>query len=264
VSARSNAVTPDVFDPQGKLAIRFFEDINIKKSSFTASKPFHLSYGEKCRELGLGEEQQVNNDPSTCEKEPDLKVVFFAFDGLQPGETVPMSLGSVVNTHGVTINPAAITESITAAPQLRLLSTRPTSGTAAASVTELILCTNTPLVAPEKGHADRMIQASAPYEFTYWSPSYRVQPNPPPEYAGCHAKEFETHIQYRLMPNTAYMLHVTLTDHFESTTTSDVSFSSGDMPQKYLNLPSVRKPGLKKKKTLFGLILPDLTIRVMW
>lgn len=234
VSARSNQTRLDLFDPEGALEISFFEPVDIKKSDIRAPELAGIEYGEKCEE---------GADEFECPKIQNRKklVLRFRADRLQKGREISVDVRRIVNEEGKTISVAPIAINLKMAPALAVVRTFPWENQADGSVSEFVLCTNSPLAIPDKKEISSYIKADKDYEFKIWRQSQYisggvVQPN------HCQHGEFETGINFGLIPKTPYQMEFALRDHFGSGLTHKVNFTTGDMPEKFLNFYHFHKP----------------------
>jgi uncharacterized protein YfaS (alpha-2-macroglobulin family) len=222
-SPRTDYASPEFFDPQGKLWVSFYEEIDLKKSKIFAPHLKEIGYGEKCKE---GSE--------TCEKVQDKKRIYLTFKSEEIGfsENIEIDFEKIVNVEGLTINKEPIKKSIISYPQFKILRTFPANDSSGASLTQLIICSNTPILAPAKEDFDKYFKANLDYEINYWSKSWKVEyPSP---YEICQRGEFHTTIGYGLMPLSDYSLELNLEDVFGQKLTYSLSFRTGEMPSYYL------------------------------
>lgn len=237
-SENSYMVRPDFFDPEGKLIVNFYEDINKDKSKISAPKMRNMEYGEKC----IKENEDDWVDPETCEKETDKQQLIFSFknEDLKRGEEITMDFQSLVNTDGLKINPDPIEQKIKAVPILQIMNTSPDKNETGASVSDFVLCTSTPLTPIALEDIDEHIKSSAEYEFKYWNHSRRIYPDQADKSA-CEADEFETTINLGLIPNQSYTIDFKIIDHFGQQEELSRSFTTGDVPEKSLHLTDYQK-----------------------
>ncbi|HAZ28854.1 MAG TPA: hypothetical protein DCY48_03725 [Candidatus Magasanikbacteria bacterium] len=236
VSDRSSSVETDVFDPEGSLAIAFYEDIDLGKTRIEANHLKNIVYGEKCAELEPGEEI---SDDIACEKEEDRTRLFLSFDAsqIQKGQTIDVLLKKIVNQEGFQLNTEDIPYAITSFQSLRIDAMAPNPED---TLAELTLCTPTPLVRPDLAHIDEVLHITPAYQFYEWGSSYRVTPNnnsnPP-----CAVGLFATRLRYGLMPETDYTVRVSVEDHFGQTAERSVTFKTGPLPPYTTNFYSYQK-----------------------
>jgi len=64
-----------MFDPQGKLGVRFYEDIDLQKCDLTSPVPItKKEYGKKCSD------ERLDPQDSNCSLVDDKKIVLLTFD----------------------------------------------------------------------------------------------------------------------------------------------------------------------------------------
>ncbi|MBP9695522.1 MAG: Ig-like domain-containing protein, partial [Candidatus Magasanikbacteria bacterium] len=228
-SPRSQLVRPDLFDPKGKIVVDFFEEIDLTGSSIAADKVAKIEYGEVCKEIVVGEEPDLAN----CEKITNKKSLVFTFDDSQikKGEKLNIQFKHLVNKDRVEINSGTITQIITAIPELVVRDSKPSLRASGvnATLTYLTLCTNVPLFNPAKKDISNYIKVYPEYEYTAWSSSYYVSPGNQWQGDPCQVGDFETNINYGLMPETQYYVDLSLVDQFDSRAMVKLNFKTGKM-----------------------------------
>ncbi len=225
-SARTAYSRPDFFDPQGSLVIHFYEEIDLAKSQIKGDKIKAVTYGEKCQEDDF-------YNYSDCAKVADKKVVKISFDYQSIGlkEKLTVTLDKIAEMGGMTINNGPLTEEATTFPKLLILKTLPQNGAEKASVTGFTLCTNTPLLIPEKSEFKNRLVLDGDYDINYWGASYRIdffQDN------RCDVGQFMTQISYGLAPDSRYSASLKLEDVFNQQAEGSLRFITGEMPSKNL------------------------------
>jgi len=224
-SERTKYAGLDYFDPQGKLWISFYEEVDLNKSKITAQKSKDIDYGEKCKEG----EKTVSSDVE-CEKVPDKKRIYISFHGDQIGlgERLEIKFDKIVNIEGLTINKNPILKDVISYPEFKILRTDPSSGSAGANLKQFIFCTNSQVLTPTKEDYESYFKANLDYEFKSWGHSYKIHH----KYTGelCNPGEFYTTISYGLMPLADYSLEFKLEDVFGQKQDFSLSFTTGEMP----------------------------------
>lgn len=232
-SDRSNFVTPSFFDPQGKLWIEFYEDIDLTNSLIDADRKVSIKYGEKCKE---DPEKSPDLSGEDCEKETDLKKIYFTFDhgNVKNNDVLKIHLNAVLNTSGLKLNNSPIVKDANVIPDLKIISTLPAEKGTGASLSEFVVCLNSPLNAVSAADAASRLKITPDYEFQYWRDSVLV-PDHNGGYYVCKTGEFETRIGYRLMPETDYSVEIKAVDNFSRETIVKRNFKTGPIPEDYLN-----------------------------
>ena len=238
-SPRSTKVSADMFDPSGTLLVRFYEAIDKNATNISAPHLRDIKYGEKCKQDEYG-----NNIYSggTCEKEEDTAVLALSFDkdAFGNGEQIAVTFKKIVNAKGVSLLPEPLVKTIVTFPKLAIRTTSPENATKGAKLTELRICSNTPLKMPDEKEFYTRVQSNVTIGKWNWNDSYRV-PTPPYPGSPCVSAEFESTLRYGLTPETDYTLSILLDDDFGQTVTKKLSFSSGKIAEMYRRLTALQK-----------------------
>lgn len=238
-SERTNFSMPEIFDPEGKLWIEFYEEINLKKSVIKADNLVSTGYGEKCKG---DNEDSYYGDEVDCEKEEDKKKIYLTFDKtkLENSESISINFNAIKNFSGLKLNAVPITRNVVVYPKIKIITTVPGAKSSNASLTELYICSNTPLSPPAKEDINQIIKANLDYEFKSWGIPTFVFPNEA-QYHKCAARQFETKIFYGLMPEKDYQLEINFIDDFNQKENLNLNFRTGKMPEMYLNFYHFQK-----------------------
>jgi len=233
-SQRTSYASPDFFDPQGKLWVNFYEEINLEKSKIVIPKLKDIGYGEKCKE-------ETSSSGRECEKIPDKKRVYISFrsEEISLGEKFEINFEKIVNIEGLTVNKEPSKKYITSYPKFKILSSFPSNNSVEASLTEFIFCSNSPISDPVKEDYEKYLKANLDYEINYWGNSRRVDYYS--KYEKCNLGEFHTIISYGLMPQSNYSLEFNLEDVFGQKLDYSLKFTTGPMPSQYLNFYHLQK-----------------------
>lgn len=238
-SERTSFSTPDFFDPQGKLWIGFYEDIDLARSKISIDKKAKIGYGQKCKDknknlrFGGGAE---------CEKEDDQKRIYFLFDHgkINNSDILKLSLNKIINKEGLQLNVKPIERDIKVIPKLRISKTIPADNTDNASLSEFIICANTPLAVPAKEDLSDYLKTDPGFEFKYWNRPIRITKHNV-NYRQCGVDEFETKISYGLMPENDYEMEIKVEDDFGEKETIKKKFKTGKMPEHHLNFHNFQR-----------------------
>lgn len=264
VSPRSEAVFPDVFDPEGELVLSFAEEVDKDRLRLSGLKVKDKKYGEKCRLDQYG--NQIWSG-SSCEKEPDLKTIKVAFspDGLDPGKKVALKLEQVRSLSGIELNAEPVPVEIAAYPGLRISKTSPDSSSRGAEPTGFDICSTTPLKPAEENNFSERFRSSLPYGRWNWSSSRRIgetEENPP-----CAPKEFYTRLQIGLAPSRSLTAVLRPVDDFGQSAEVTLDFTTGPAPENsrnFFHMQGVYQAASRGKTTLTYAVenLPyvDLTV----
>jgi len=235
-SERTSFSTPDFFDPQGKLWIGFYEDIDLAKSKISADKMAEIGYGEKCKEKS-GELKFGGG--TECEKEDDQKRIYLTFDHgkINNSDILKLNIDKIINKEGLQLNVQPIIKDIKVIPHLKILRTIPEYNAVNASLSEFIICSSTPLSVPAKEDISDHIKADPGFEFKYWNRAAKVTT----KYYKCRIGEFETKIAYGLMPESNYNIEIKAVDDFGEEKIIKKEFKTGKMPEHYLNFHNFQR-----------------------
>ena len=227
-SDRTRYAETNFFDPQGKLRVAFYEEIDLNKSSISATKLKQIVYGEKC----MDEQANISN----CEKTEDKKVIYLTFknDEIGLGESLSVNFEKIYNISGLLINKEAIRTSLTTYPEFKVYRTDPVNNSTGASLEYLNICSNSPILDPPKEDFDKYITANFDYEIIDWSESWKVTYKSDYEKV-CELGEFKTRIYYGLMPKSSYSLQLNLEDVFGQKQNMILNFNTGEMPDQRLD-----------------------------
>lgn len=239
-SDRTPLVEPSMFDPEGKLLLNFYEDIDLGKSDINADKLDKIDYAEKCVTDDNG---YTPSEDSNCEKEPNKKqlVVTFKKDGWANSTKVDVKLDRIVNTKGVKINSEPIIQSIVSFPEFKVTNTSPKSGQNNTSATDLMLCSTTPVTEAQEDTFASMFTSNFPIGKWRWNPSYKITDEEQAKQLPCKVGEYLTSIRYGLQPQLSYQFKLHLSDTFGQKLDQDIKFTSGDVANIYKKFYSLQK-----------------------
>lgn len=225
-SPRTEFAEPDLFDPQGKLWVTFFEDIDKDASSIDADFLKEIGYGEKCKEPEEGQEVSYGSD---CEKVTDYKRLSFVFDEskFKRGQQIPLEFKKIFNRAGLRLNPETVTRSITAYPELTIYKTVPAEGTLGAALTGMTLCTSNPLAIPDETTFYERVKSNVTIGLWNWYSPFRVRATDSSSL--CSPGQFQNTIRYGLVPEFPYKIMLSLVDDFGQKTSKEVNFTSGKL-----------------------------------
>jgi len=235
-SKRTSFSTPDFFDPQGKLWIDFYEDIDLAKSRIVSDKMIEIGYGQKCKEKN---EDLRFGGSVKCEKEDNQKRVYLTFNHgkINNSDILKLDINTIINKDGLRLNVKPIIKNIKVIPHLKILRTIPNHSATNASLSEFIICSSTPLSIPAKEDISDYIKADHGFEFKYWGRSRRITT----EHHNCRVHEFETKIAYGLMPESYYEIEIKVIDDFSEEKTINRTFKTGKMPEHHLSFHNFQR-----------------------
>ena len=238
-SDRTSFSTPDFFDPQGKLWIGFYEDIDLLKSKISADKMAGIGYGQKCKDK---DENLRFGGSAECEKEDDKKRIYltFDYDKINNADILKLNLNKIINNKGLQLNVEPIVKDIKVIPRLKILRTIPEYNVSNASLSEFIICSNSPLSVPAKEDISNYIKTDPGFEFKYWNRPIKITKDNV-KYRKCRVGEFETKIAYGLMPENNYNLEIKAVDDFGEEKIIRKAFRTGKMPEYHLNFHNFQR-----------------------
>ena len=239
-SPRSSLVQPGLFDPKGHLVLDFYEDIDKDKSEFKAPNYTGASYAQVCK-LDADGNQIMNG--SDCQKQDNKKELLLSFNdsGFQPGQNFDVELVKIVNAKGLQLNSQSIHESVTVYPKPQVLKTFPAQGEQNASVTDLVICSNTPIQDAEPENFNQILKSNVTVGKWTWQAPYVVQSKDQYNNEKCDVGQYGSHLLYGLHPQTDYQLQLNLPDQFGQTVSQNLSFTSGKISSLQTGFNSLQK-----------------------
>ncbi|KKQ55631.1 MAG: hypothetical protein US74_C0026G0006, partial [Parcubacteria group bacterium GW2011_GWA2_38_13] len=231
-SDRTQLADTDFVDPQGKIWIMFYEDVDINSVRIRVPHLKDMVYGEKCKDENLS----MAYGNSDCEKVVDKKKIYITLRDTEVGlgEKMDFVFEKIVNTNGLVINKDPLIHQFISYPEFKILQTKPLANINGSSLTEIIVCSNSPLYIPLVQERLDFISGSPEHELGYWENSWRV--TEPVSSSPCNTNEFSTTIHYGLMPETKYSFAFHFKDAFGQKTDYSLGFVSGKMPNNQLEI----------------------------
>lgn len=236
-SERSSLVRPDFFDPQGKLIVTFYEDVDIEGSKINVKGFESVEYGEKCKTDEVGRSIYLG---SGCELVPDQSKLIFDFkdNEFQKNEHFQLGLQKMETPDGLEINPDPISLDVTTFPEFKIYRTLPAAGSSNASLQEFVVCSNSPVANPGEAGLGSYINASDYIVFGRWSNSQYLGTT---GRQGCNKGEFINVIRYGLLPEKDYTITYDLKDDFGQSTNDSVSFYTEKASSKIAQFHNLQK-----------------------
>ncbi len=250
-SERTDLASSDLFDPQGKIVVDFYEDISLSKSDISAEGLKGVQYGKMCKPDGFP--VWMNTDEEKCEKIDNKSQLVLQFNAstVGLGETFDVVFKKIVNDDGLIINSKPLTQKVVAYPELKILSISPDSGGQAGSLTEMNICTNSPLVTKDKKDYKQAITSSDYLVFNRWESPYLRVVNPYNSDAPCKPGEYVNTIRYGLHPEKPYSISLNLEDDFGQKISRTVKFTTAKPPAFYTRFYNLQK--------VYNVTTPDKT-----
>jgi len=237
-SPRSKYAEPGLFDPQGRLWVSFYEDINKDASIIKADGLQEVGYGDTCKLDEDGNEVRIGGG---CERIPDKKKIYLKFrpDGWGRAQAIPVQFKNIFNTSGLQLNAEIITKTITTYPNLKITRTVPASGNQNGKLTELKICTTNPLTPATEENFSSRLQSNIGLGKWDWEDPFRIGAG----FTGtpCAVGEFENTVNYGLMPESFYRISLTPQDDFGQRTEKIIELTSEKIPSIYRRFHHLQK-----------------------
>ncbi|MEN9561637.1 MAG: hypothetical protein RIQ56_910, partial [Candidatus Parcubacteria bacterium] len=244
-SEKTNLASQDLFDPEGELIVSFFDEIDVSRSVIRAKGLRNIGYSKKCAEDEYG--------GSGCTKVDDKSRLVIHFSSVfREGEEVPLTLSKIVNTEGYEIHKEPIVITLRVYPELKVLRTKPLSGSSEANISELALCTNAPLLPQSAKEFYTNASANKYMVFGRWDPAYLQTANEWEKDPPCLPGEFVNRIHYGLLPLESYQIGLKVNDVFGRAAELSLSLNTERAPKFYLRFQSLQK--------VYNVTTPDKTM----
>jgi len=237
-SERTNFSAVDFFDPQGKLWVTFAEEVEISRLEVAGQGLRGKEYRIECVPKLDPYEYQ---DQNTCEKVPNKRVVGLSFSEseLAPGTKFQLKFMRIENLLGARLTQEEKSAMVSVYPILHIHETSPQNGDSSGSVSELVICSNTPIREKSKGgesvvssikSTGHMVMGG--FGHVYRAGGYERK---------CPVGTFANHIRYGLFPEMPQQLTLSLTDDFGQHTKKELSFTTGKPERMYMRLQNLQK-----------------------
>lgn len=241
-SDRSMNTNLNFFDPKGWIEIDFYENINIDKSEIVSDKIDKIEYIEDC---DPDKDIVYEGEATICDKVPNKSKIKLTFksDQINSDESFKLTLKKIVNEDGLMMNVDPIVYDLKAIPKFAILKIVQDKSQSA-SVDNLFICSNSPIKVPNFKPADEKVKAdniddllklNNNYKFKYWNFSYLIIAYDGGTYPECQPNQYQTNINYSLIPHTAYEAELNLKDEFDQAASTKISFVTGDVDKSRLN-----------------------------
>ena len=207
-----------------------------------------IEYGEKCK-------NEQNHNLNDCEKVEDrTKIkIYFNSSAIKPGDTINVNLKKVINDTGLRINKDVLLQKLSAYKPLQI-----NLGDLANSYYKdthylkgFYICSNNPLMVPEKKDFKKEIKANLDYQINSFSASFLTYWNDGKSHQ-CPQGSFSTWISGGFMPNSDYQLNLAISDVFGQNAKNNVSFTTGAMSTENVSIFPLQQT--------YSITTPDKTI----
>ncbi len=157
----------------------------------------------------------------------------------KPSDQFEILFERLVNTDRLVLNAEVLKRTVKVYPPFHITRTVPENGAANVPVTELKICSTTPIVPAELETFQNIVKSNVPVGLWRWNDPYRIFPGNP--HSPCAVGEFENMLRYGLIPKTEYRIELSLTDDFGQTVSIQLAFTSGDVPAYSRTITSMQK-----------------------
>ncbi|RJQ32912.1 hypothetical protein C4572_00380 [Candidatus Parcubacteria bacterium] len=233
ISQKSDFASLELFDPEGKISVQFYEEIDLDRSVIKSKGLTKTEYAQKCVEE---EEFSFGKSGDDCEKTNDFTKIILSFNDSEfaKGEEFALMFEKIVNKSGQILNETTDLRTVRVYPELKIAKVQP-DGISGASLTKMAICSNTPIREKGAENYKEAIQADSRLVFSRWDGAY-----PQPRHDGwvekyCQPGEFVSVIRYGLLPQKEYNIKLLLEDHFGQKAGKNVSFQTGQ-PERFYRL----------------------------
>jgi len=246
VSERASFQDFQMIDPKGYIEVDFYENIDLKKSIISSDKIKNIENIEEC---DSNKEIVYENNETVCDKilnKSKIKI-FLNSDKIVLNESFKLKLEKIFNEKGLEMNVDPIEYDFKSAPKFEILKIVQ-DGSKSASTDNLIICSNTEIHVPQltsdnekvkPENIDDFLKVNLGYKFKEWGNSFYI-------YEGnltdkCQPKQFQTYINYSLIPQSNYEITLNLIDVYEQKATTKVKFKTGDIDKSKLNFYNLQE-----------------------
>lgn len=248
-SSRTSLVRQKFFDPQGQAVINFNEEIDIYASEIGATGLKSIVYDKKCEK---GSSTFYNNN-KPCKKVDDKTTIILSFNSdllNTQGASLPILIRKFINTEGLEVNTKDIIVNFQIYPELKITKVTPSGSVKSDNITELTICTNSPLKSQKGKDFSNSIVSDEYMILGRWMEAY-VENGYSYESKKCETGEFVNIISYGLLPNKKYNLDLKIEDVFGQKIEKKASFSTGMPKDMYMGFFSLDK--------IYNVTSPDKT-----
>ncbi len=241
LSPRTSHVRPDLFDPEGTLVVKFYDEIDIDSLDVDVKGLRDVELGERCQTDKEGNERPGEDG---CMKEPDPHTVIFSFDhtAFGKGEGFDLILNKVYTKEGDKISAEPYRISLKTYPEFVVTNITPKVGSADASLEHAFVCSSVPLRdLGEDESLKKYVTASDYIVYGRWYGSQYISRDNTWYTGVCNRGEFETELKYGLLPQIAYSLSFTLEDPFGQKVEATRSITTEAPKEKYTRLHNLQQ-----------------------
>lgn len=240
-SKRSTLVRPDLFDPEGTLTVRFYDEIDIDALDVDVKGFAHMTLSERC---ALDESGNEILRSGGCVMEPDPRTVLFTFnsDVFGKNESFELVLNRVYTKEGQKISADPYRIALKTYPEFVVTKMSPDAGSGSAAIDGGTVCSSVPL--RDLGEDESMktyLTAGGYIVYGHWYSSRYINPYETWYTGICSRGEFETELKYGLLPQTAYTLSYTLQGAFGGEVKETRSVTTEPPKEEYTRLHNLQQ-----------------------
>ncbi len=238
-SERSSLVRPDLFDPEGRLVVSFYDEIDKDRSDFTVKGLRGIEYLERCKTDEFGEAIRMGDG---CEKEADKTTLVFQFNpgAFSLNEEFNLELKKLQTPDGFKVNAEPMNLPLRTYPALEFKGSFPKNGSETASPGDgLFVCTNTPLKEPKDGYVDEYIKGEGYVIYGKMEASQYVYRSYDDN--RCREGEYVTWFSLGLLPETAYSFTLSPVDAFGQTVSAKLDLKTTPPEAKYTRFHNLQE-----------------------
>ena len=241
-SERTNDDSSIMFDPEGTYEVEFYENIDLRRSEITAKGLAQIEYAKKCEEKDEEDNSSFYKTSSECKKVDDASKIIISFNSneFSLGESFNVEFKKIYNEIGLKLNTEIIRKSVTVYPKLKIFKIIPNE-TDGASLTEMVICSNTPLQSKTSENYKEAIETDGYLVFVRWRSSYKASSGYYNSSSPCSAGEYVNKIEYGLLPKTDYEIKLSLEDDFGQQVKKTASFKTTTPSSSHLRLFDLQK-----------------------
>lgn len=240
-SERTDLASQSLFDPQGKVTVFFYEDIDLNRTSIGAKGLEKAEYGKKCKEDSAKGNYYYN---VPCENIDDRTKIVLSFGENElksPGESVPITFKKITNMEGLVLDTKQVTVPLAVYPPLKIKKITPDSGSKNGSITKLVICANSPLKSLSEEDFSKAVKSDGYMVFGRWDNPYLQSAGWYGQKPPCETGDYVNTVNYGLLPEKPYKLNLSLVDVFGQSAEKEISFVTEKAPNFYMRFHALDK-----------------------
>ncbi len=235
----------NIFDPNDQIEVVFTEEINKDKTEFKVKGLKKVEYQQNCKtETDKdGYLREIKNGlTDECIKVDDKQRIVLSFNANEFGlnEQLQIILPKIVLSDGSEYISKAdnVSGHFTTYPKFQIYNTLPKNNDKDASLTEMIICSNSPIKKPgEEGMRTHLSVVENYIVYNNWRGSYMVEG----DYNQCQNGQYQTSIKYGLLPESYYLMNLNLEDVFGQKINQSLEFNTTKPKHIYKHIYNLQK-----------------------